>query len=238
MVTKYRPAPTDIPTWVDVSAERECPACGATKCCTIAEAAGFAHCRTVVSAWPVLGGGWLHALPEGRASEQPDASRSVLSSTAQARSAGPRVRRHSQLGTEPSAPGGRGVLVIDDDRSTRLLVADALASELGVMVRGAADGQVGIRSIESEPPGLILLDMRMPHMDGLAVLRWLRSTPRTDSIPVVAMTASTDPVTTEALAHYCDRVITKPFDLDDLLDATRAYVELAPTVEARAIVTP
>jgi CheY-like chemotaxis protein len=130
------------------------------------------------------------------------------------------------------------VLVIDDDPSTRSLVAETLRLEFDVDVRGACDGREGILTIASEPPSLILLDMRMPGIDGLGVLHWLKSSPRTSTIPVLALTTTTNPATLHSLERRCDGVIVKPFDIEDLLDVVRTYLERsaigeAPTANAR-----
>jgi hypothetical protein len=69
-VGRHRPASTEAPVWVLVSTRRSCSACGASDGCTVAEDAGFAHCRTTVSRWPVLGGGWLHPLADDGAPER------------------------------------------------------------------------------------------------------------------------------------------------------------------------
>src|SRR4051794_37207968 len=50
----------DAPAWDAVSADHPCPCCGATAGCGVATGAGFVHCRTAASVWPMVGGGWLH----------------------------------------------------------------------------------------------------------------------------------------------------------------------------------
>jgi CheY-like chemotaxis protein len=126
------------------------------------------------------------------------------------------------------------VLVIDDDAATRALVAAALEAELDVAVRGAGGGREGILSVAAEPPDLIFLDLRMPDLDGFAVLHWLKSKPRTASIPVLALTAAASAATLQALERRCDGLVAKPFDLDDLVGAARAFLGAAPRPSAGA----
>jgi CheY-like chemotaxis protein len=126
----------------------------------------------------------------------------------------------------------RTVLVIDDDPSTRSLVAETLRLEFDVDVRGACDGREGIQTIATEPPNLIFLDMKLPGIDGMGVLHWLKSSPRTSTIPVLALTATSNPATLQSLERRCDEVIVKPFDIEDLLDVARTYLERSAIGEA------
>jgi hypothetical protein len=68
---RYGPAVADAVLWVEASAGAPCPCCGAAAACTVLAGEEFVRCRTVVSRWPVAGGGWLHrvgelAVPAGR----------------------------------------------------------------------------------------------------------------------------------------------------------------------------
>jgi CheY-like chemotaxis protein len=128
----------------------------------------------------------------------------------------------------------RAVLVVDDDAPTRLLVVEVLTAELGVAVREACDGHAGIAAVTAAQPDVILLDMKMPGLDGLAVLHWLRSSRRTAAIPVLALTAAANADTLEALEWRCDGLVAKPFDLDDLVGAVRPFVQGAPPLPVPA----
>ncbi len=87
----------------------------------------------------------------------------------------------------PAARSGR-ILVVDDQEENRLLLAEFLGGA-GHTVRGAADGKAGLEQIRAWAPELVLLDMQMPGLDGMGVLRALRAMdgarPR-----VVALTAN------------------------------------------------
>src|SRR5437867_11512439 len=129
-------------------------------------------------------------------------------------------------------PEQRTVLVADDDELLRALVAELLGGELGLRVVGAADGYQAILAIQRERPDLILLDLRMPRVDGYGVLRWLRSRGPTGQIPVLALSATVAADLAHALTRGCQGAVAKPFDIDDLLEAVRAA--LAPARRAAA----
>ncbi|MGB3495090.1 MAG: DAHL domain-containing protein [Elainellaceae cyanobacterium] len=87
--------------------------------------------------------------------------------------------------------GRRGtVLVVDDDPNVRDLLQRQL-EHVGWRVVVAADGQAALDQLQKEPPGLILLDLIMPEIDGFEVVSQLRSHPEWCHIPVIAITAKT-----------------------------------------------
>jgi hypothetical protein len=115
-----------------------------------------------------------------------------------------------------SAVRSKTVLVIDGDKSVRQLLAAALPELVGVRLVVAADGREGIEIAREERPDLVLLDLRLPGLDGLAVLTWLRSSPRTRTIPAVVITAQSEAVARSALAMGRVEYLRKPFDLYEL----------------------
>jgi two-component system chemotaxis response regulator CheY len=109
----------------------------------------------------------------------------------------------------------RPVLVVDDDESILESVAEILDME-GYAVEVAADGAEALRQIERTQPSVVLLDMRMPVLDGWGVVRSLKEQGR--SVPILVMTAAQD------ARKWAEEVgaagyVAKPFDLPDLLDA-------------------
>jgi CheY-like chemotaxis protein len=80
------------------------------------------------------------------------------------------------------------VLIVDDDPGCRLLLADLLCSEPYRLLE-ASNGPAALEVARQELPDLILLDVRMPAQDGLAVLRKLKEQDRTCHIPVIMVTA-------------------------------------------------
>jgi two-component system, chemotaxis family, response regulator PixG len=85
---------------------------------------------------------------------------------------------------------GKQVLVVDDDRNIREVVSMCLHKLKGWDVLTAASGQEGLNGIQIKNPDVIILDVMMPEMDGLAFLRRLRSNPDTKQIPVILLTAN------------------------------------------------
>ena len=96
----------------------------------------------------------------------------------------------SHVGSIVRGPEPQVVLVADDEEHIRALIAGHLR-RAGHQVREAADGEQALQAARAEPaPGLVLLDIRMPRLDGLGVLRALRGDEATRHLPVVMMTAS------------------------------------------------
>jgi DNA-binding response OmpR family regulator len=108
------------------------------------------------------------------------------------------------------------ILVVDDDALVRELYRTALRFE-GFDVSTAPDGVAALRSIENDPPSLVILDVNMPCLDGWGVLEQLAHCESTRSIPVIVVTAS-DVVhaTAQAVA-----ILSKPIAPDELLPVIR-----------------
>ena len=125
----------------------------------------------------------------------------------------------------PAPPAAKHlVLVVEDEPQMRQL-AEAILSSHGYGVVGAAEGREALQRLHERCPDLILLDLKMPVMDGWhfrAEQRYLSDTARA-SVPVVLMTGERDPVS-HAQALFAVGVIEKPFDPDDLLDAVSAAI--------------
>jgi two-component system chemotaxis response regulator CheY len=113
------------------------------------------------------------------------------------------------------------VLVVDDDYVIRSCVADTLALE-GYSVATAANGQLALATLQGmraeglPPPGVILLDMRMPVLDGWHFAEAYRSTPGPHA-PIVVVTAAHD-ADKRGVAIGAEAVLEKPFDIDRLIE--------------------
>lgn len=116
------------------------------------------------------------------------------------------------------------ILVVDDDRDIGELVELALADE-GYDVRTAPNGAVALEQAHTCPPDVILLDMRMPVMDGWAFARQYRATVQ-PTAPIVVMTAARD-AAERAAEIDADDHLAKPFSLDELFDVVRRQARLA-----------
>jgi CheY-like chemotaxis protein len=109
----------------------------------------------------------------------------------------------------------RCILLIDDDADTRRNLREFLTGE-GLLVHTARDGQHALNILERiRQPDLILLDYKMPVMDGKQFLSIMRRTPSLQTIPVVILSAATREWSGANL-EVVD-VLTKPVDLDVLL---------------------
>jgi two-component system cell cycle response regulator DivK len=105
------------------------------------------------------------------------------------------------------------ILVVDDNE-VNLKLAQQILVASGYEVRAAVRGEQAIEMACAHRPELILLDIRLPDIDGLEVLRRLRSLPETRDIHIVAMTAQAMPDEVDRfVAAGCDGYIQKPISL-------------------------
>lgn len=117
------------------------------------------------------------------------------------------------------------ILVIDDDDGVREIIQLSLETVAGWIVTPAASGWEGIAQL-STAPDAVLLDVMMPEMDGLATLEQLRSLDTTDPIPVIFLTAKTEPLDIAQIARLQVKgVITKPFKAQELVAQIRQILE-------------
>jgi DNA-binding response OmpR family regulator len=118
------------------------------------------------------------------------------------------------------------ILVIDDDPLIRQ-VADLVLTQAGYTVASASTGESGLKMAEHTRAQLILLDIQMPDMSGLSVLKVLRRTRRVTT-PVMMLTARSDLDTIKAaLAAGADGYMVKPFKPADLLRRIEAVLKPA-----------
>lgn len=116
------------------------------------------------------------------------------------------------------------VLVVDDDANIREAVELALSDE-GYEVVGAPDGAAALDLASQSPPALILLDLRMPVMDGSAFVRAYRQRPGPHALIVVLTAAYNAAVGAAEL--QADGYLEKPFGLDELLETVGRYTRRA-----------
>ena len=89
----------------------------------------------------------------------------------------------------------------------------------GYRVAEATNGAEAVRTAEYERPEIILMDLSLPIIDGLAATRRIRQLPELESIPIIAVSAhDTADFHAEALAAGCDAYVTKPIDYSELED--------------------
>jgi len=107
------------------------------------------------------------------------------------------------------------VLIVDDDRKIVQAISVRLRSE-GYDVQAAFDGEAGLAAATQQVPDVIVLDIRMPKLDGLSLLAKLREHAQTMRIPVIVLSASAvDEVKALDAGAYC--FLPKPYDPQTLL---------------------
>lgn len=118
------------------------------------------------------------------------------------------------------------ILAVDDTPASLKLLTEILRDE-GYEVRPAISGELALHSAVTNPPELILLDIRMPAMDGFEVCRQLKSHPRTRDLPVIFVSAVLD--TDEKVRGFelgAVDFVTKPYQRDELLARVRTHLEV------------
>ncbi len=106
------------------------------------------------------------------------------------------------------------VLIVDDDARNRKLARDVLEAA-GLRTLAAADGAQAIALATAHRPDVILMDLRLPDVDGVEVTRRLRADPRTAATPVVALTATPlDPADDWPVRAGFAGYLVKPIDIE------------------------
>jgi len=118
------------------------------------------------------------------------------------------------------------LLVVDDTPASLKLLTDIMKAE-GYEVRSAISGELALNAAIGNPPDLILLDIRMPEMDGFDVCRRLKAIPATQDVPVIFVSAASE--TDEKVQGFelgAVDYVTKPYQRDELLSRVHAHLEL------------
>ena len=124
-----------------------------------------------------------------------------------------------------SSNDSRGtILVVDDFDDTRLLLRTWLQKK-GFRVVEAENGNRAIAAAESSRPDLIIMDVEMPELDGLAATRKIRELKDFAAVPIVAVSAyGADQYRDHALAAGCNEYVSTPFEPDELERLIRALL--------------
>jgi DNA-binding response OmpR family regulator len=129
------------------------------------------------------------------------------------------------------------VLVVEDDAWIRWFMCDVLSDE-GYEVLEAADGHTAIRLVDECPPHVMLLDIAMPGVTGVEVLRHLRSRRRTRTLPVIIVSAYPRVLTPVDEASV-ECILNKPLRIEQLLAAVRQVLQPdGPTEPEVTLVNP
>ena len=106
------------------------------------------------------------------------------------------------------------IVYVEDEKDIRLPLSQILTM-LGYEVMCADNGQQGVEAAESWNPDIILMDLRMPVMDGPTAIRTLRSNPDTSDIPIFVLSAYSDAETRDECKQIgVDRFMSKPIDVE------------------------
>ncbi|MCU6498573.1 EAL domain-containing protein [Rugamonas sp. A1-17] len=126
------------------------------------------------------------------------------------------------------------VLIVEDTPASLKLLSDLL-TEAGYYVRQAPNGELALWTAQSRPPELILLDVRMPGIDGFEVCRRLKASPELSQVPVIFLSAQHDTDDkVRGFALGAVDFIAKPFQAEEILARTDAHVRLGRAQQALA----
>lgn len=117
----------------------------------------------------------------------------------------------------------RKILIVDDEPKNLKLLKDILEVS-GYTVLVAANGKEAIETALLHRPDLILMDLNLPVMDGLAATKILKNNPNTSDIPVFVLSGSVPGDNIRMGKTGCDGYITKPFNLGDLRSKIQEYL--------------
>ena len=132
------------------------------------------------------------------------------------------ARFRADHGPTPTSFSNATILIVEDDDTSLFVLKDILKTK-GYRVLEACDGKQAVIVAEAEKLDLILLDLQLPRLNGLGVIRRLKENASLKSLPIVMMTGS-DPEEYRgiAIAAGCDDFLLKPIDFDRL-DAVLDY---------------
>lgn len=124
------------------------------------------------------------------------------------------------------------VLVVEDDATMQRMALKVLRSR-GFSCELARNGREAVEMARGLQPGLVLMDLSLPEMNGWEATKALKADPETAAIPVVAITAHAMVGDREtALAAGCAECLTKPYELDELTALVGRYVNPAESQAA------
>lgn len=115
------------------------------------------------------------------------------------------------------------ILVVEDYDDARQLIK-VMLQMLGHRVIEATDGREAIEAVKREKPDLILMDLALPIMDGVAATRRIREMDGVSEIPVVCVTAHSEKYRDEAIKAGANQIVRKPVDMEDLKPILSQYL--------------
>jgi DNA-binding response OmpR family regulator len=137
------------------------------------------------------------------------------------RVAGDYTDEASKVSEAPDQAPPPNIVVIDDDLELLKLIT-MLLRRIGAQSQTFFDGGGALNYLEDNVPGLVILDLMLPDMDGFEILKWIRADQRFTTVPVLILSAKADPVTIRrGLDTGADGYVTKPYIANSLIDRVR-----------------
>lgn len=115
------------------------------------------------------------------------------------------------------------ILIVEDEADSRDLLATLLKIE-GYEVSTANDGLEAIKQIETDPPNLVLSDISMPNLDGVAMVKTLRSSPKYQTLPIVMLSAYGSENLVNAMNAGANEAMRKPIHCEQLLKNVKEWL--------------
>ncbi len=129
-------------------------------------------------------------------------------------------------------------IVVGEDEDAIAHLVQAALGDAGFLVLRARDGAEALRLVQRESPDLLILDVMMPHQDGIETVQKLKADPVLSGVPVLMLTAlATVEDRVKGLAQGADDYLCKPFDLRELLARVRSLVRLVRRERDRSSAT-
>jgi len=118
----------------------------------------------------------------------------------------------------------KSILVVEDFPETLKMLVSIL-ERADYEVKTAETGEEALESLSANKFDLVLLDIMLPRVDGFEVCRRIKSDPKTQDLPVIALTAFDVPdIVSKCAAAGVDETVLKPFDVNNLLNMIKKYV--------------
>ncbi|MDD5424608.1 MAG: response regulator [Candidatus Omnitrophica bacterium] len=119
------------------------------------------------------------------------------------------------------------ILIVDDEEDLVKVTTFRLKS-LGYNVAAGVNGQEALDLIKEKRPDLVLLDLRLPVMDGRDVCKAVKANPELKDIPIVMFTASTEQISVQAKEAGADGFLVKPFEQEQLIAVLDKFLKGGP----------